>query len=375
MNQNCYDTSKVMPRALGGRYTKPGKYLLEGEHIFRKAKSFGIHTSNESFCVTRGISVFQINEQLVQPEYLLYLVIQNNDIFKQFHSIIFCMTMPVVIENYELQKEIVNDKKIDYLEETEEERTADAQRLGIKQNVSDLEHMLGMPRHKIEESLYILEHTSPDAADYAQEIAKELQSLRDNFNYLDRVIEFNNSLIQSCYLSDTPQDFSEFMQHYVAGWHNYGGHFFDLTLVDNLGENKQVCFDETRITLMLDALLNNAARHGFQKKYSPGNVVEIRLSAVRYDNQPYVLIRVANNGDPMAEGFTINKYITRGRFSAKSGRSGLGGYHVYQVAKCHHGYLYLGRDETWNMIVEILLPLEENPAQQLSEYEHGESCI
>jgi sensor histidine kinase regulating citrate/malate metabolism len=60
----------------------------------------------------------------------------------------------------------------------------------------------------------------------------------------------------------------------------------------------------------------------------------------------------------MPENFTFDDYISRHRYSAETGRSGLGGYHVYQVVTGHHGKLRLNQNEQWNMIVEILLPLE-----------------
>jgi sensor histidine kinase regulating citrate/malate metabolism len=129
---------------------------------------------------------------------------------------------------------------------------------------------------------------------------------------------------------------------------------------------------------MLDAILSNAIRHGFMKDktYTEHNCVDIDLSTVVYMGKPYVQMRVANNGEPMQDGFSIKDYISRGRFSAQTGRSGLGGYHVYQVVKGHNGFLYLDSNNVWNMVVEILLPLEGViSSDDLTEYEHGEACI
>ena len=45
------------------------------------------------------------------------------------------------------------------------------------------------------------------------------------------------------------------------------------------------------------------------------------------------MMRIGNNGAPLNKDFTLNDYITRGRFKSDSGRSGLGGYHVNAVVQ------------------------------------------
>ena len=69
----------------------------------------------------------------------------------------------------------------------------------------------------------------------------------------------------------------------------------------------------------------------------------------------------------------MKDYITRGRYSANTGRSGLGGYHVYQIAKGHNGFLYLDSNKIWNVIVEVLLPISNVDVNDLPIYEH--ECI
>ena len=104
-----------------------------------------------------------------------------------------------------------------------------------------------------------------------------------------------------------------------------------------------------------------------------GNSVQIRLSLVEREAKPFVLISVANNGTAMADGFTIHDFISRGRFSATSGRSGLGGFHTYQIVKGHDGFLYLDSNKQWSVIVEVLLPLDSSSINNIPEYDH--ECI
>ena len=126
---------------------------------------------------------------------------------------------------------------------------------------------------------------------------------------------------------------------------------------------------------MLDSILNNAVRHGFHKRknHTEHNMVLIALSAVEYDGKPYLKLSIANNGDPMADGFTIEDYTSRGRYTASTGRSGLGGHHVFQIAKGHHGFLYLDSNKVWNMVVEVLLPIESALLNDIPAYEN--ECI
>lgn len=134
-------------------------------------------------------------------------------------------------------------------------------------------------------------------------------------------------------------------------------------------------FDKTLLTVMLDSILNNAIRHSFHKRknYTDHNMVLLRLSVVEYKDAPYIQLSVANNGDPIAEGFTIEDYISRGRYAATTGRSGLGGYHVHQIAKGHNGFLCLDSNKMWNMIVEVLLPIESTEYNDIPAYDN--ECI
>lgn len=110
-----------------------------------------------------------------------------------------------------------------------------------------------------------------------------------------------------------------------------------------------------------------------KKNYTDHNSVQIGISLVEYNEYPYVQVAVANNGDPIADGFTIKDYTSRGRYATSTGRSGLGGHHVYQIAKGHKGYLYLDSNKVWNTIVEVLLPIESTMSNEIPVYEN--ECV
>ena len=281
------------------------------------------------------------------------------------------MMLPIVIDSLEIQKKLVDNEIQLYNQKLDAEREADALRLGVKQNVSDLEHMLGSTQLRITKIITRLERVTP-ANEHFQHLVK---SLKDNVEYMNRIIHYNNARIDSESFNLKRGDIAEFINAYVDAWNNYGGEYFKLLIENRLDADVQLSFDKTLFTVMLDSILNNAIRHGFHKRknYTDHNTVQISLSAVEYNGQPYLQLSVANNGDSIAEGFSITDYISRGRYTTSTGRSGLGGYHVYQIVKGHNGFLYLDSNKVWNMIVEVLLPIETTILNDIPTYDN--ECI
>ena len=76
------------------------------------------------------------------------------------------------------------------------------------------------------------------------------------------------------------------------------------------------------------------------------------------DDRKYVLLSVSNNGKPFPDDFSLQRYISRGEFSGESGRTGLGGNHVYSIAKRHEGFINLTSSPEWPVIIEVLIPVE-----------------
>ena len=74
---------------------------------------------------------------------------------------------------------------------------------------------------------------------------------------------------------------------------------------------------------LFDTLLDNAYRHGFHQLESPSYCVLISSTCVKLHDKDYVLIEVANNGNPFSEGFSLKKFNTRGTFVGATGRTGL----------------------------------------------------
>ncbi len=281
------------------------------------------------------------------------------------------MMLPIVIDSLENQRKLVNKEIQNYEQNVSAEREADALRLGVKRNISDLEHMLGSTQLRIGKIIARLEKVTPSSKNYLHLV----KSMKDNVEYMNRIIHYNSTRIETESFNMKEGDIAEFINNYVDAWNNYGGEYFELSIQNMLHDNVKMSFDKILLTVMLDSILNNAVRHGFHKRknHTGHNAVQISLSEVEYNGLPYILVSVANNGDPIAEGFTIEDYVSRGRYSSSTGRSGLGGHHVYQIAKGHNGFLYLDSNKVWNMIVDVLLPIESSTTNALPAYEN--ECI
>ncbi len=203
----------------------------------------------------------------------------------------------------------------------------------LKKTSSDLIHMLGTPYIRINNALELL------SLDVDDESKTRIDYIRDNFGYIKRLIEMNGADF-----NDYPKkkiSIVDFMERYIAGWENYGSKTFSIEFYydENLEGENTVLANETALAIMMDCLLDNANRHGFQKTNSPDNKVKIHLDRAKVGNENSVIIAVGNNGKPMPKDFSIDDYIASGKFGTGTGRSGLGGNHVYKIVSSMGGTL------------------------------------
>ena len=323
------------------------------------------------FYTAPQVNVFSVNEEYVTPEYLLYLLTNHPSLTSSKMSILSFAKFPFVIDDKKHQMQMVDNLLKQHADKEKAEHEANERRLGVKRNISDLEHMLGSTQMKLNNIIDRLSRVSPNNEKYPEMI----KQLKDNMEYMNRVIHYNNASIEEETLNIKEHDFWGYIDNYLSAWSNYGGNYFNFVIENYITSRFDISFDKDLFTVMLDSVLNNAIRHGFHKRkdYTSDNKVNFAFLLEKYKNEPYLVIRIANNGDPMSDDFTIEDYIARGRYTATTGRSGLGGYHVYQVVKGHKGYLALDSNKVWNVIVDILIPVNNVEYDNLSEYEH--ECI
>lgn len=357
------------------RLRKPEYYRnsINDNYSSSEKPLYALYKGGYDIICSKSIIVMKINEDIVTPEYLIYVLL-NNELSINYGiplEVLMKMKVGVEIEDIVQQKNIVNRIIQQYDEKKRLEREADAKRLGIQQNISDLEHMLGPTQFRIGRIFSSIQMNISQSKD----CSKLFKELKDNVDYMNRIIKYSYAKINEKDLHLKKNDIIDFIKNYCNSWNNYSGNYFDLSLDISLQKERNILFDKTFLSVLLDSILTNAERHGFDKTQQKGNKVNISISEELCFEKPYIIIRIANNGHPFPTGFTMNDYITRGRFSADTGRSGLGGYHVYKIAKGHQGFIYIGSNMSWNTFIDILLPSINTINEYLKIYEHENECI
>ena len=247
------------------------------------------------------------------------------------------------------------------------------QRLGIRDASSDVAHILGTSFHKISTAINMLQQEVA-----ANDTKDALDSINDNFKYIQRMITTVGADFESGRLKLSNINVNDFVKSYIYSWRNFGSDIFELSYHSNVSDDTYIKVDADMFRVLFDTILRNAYKHGFYAQGTPDNKVEITTSFVRKEDREYILVEFANNGVPFPKGFDINQYIKRGAFAGDTGNTGLGGYHIYSIVKRHDGFLNLADSKAWPVIIEVLIPVElydEMDTDKFVEYGNSETCI
>lgn len=329
-------------------------YLMANQDapVFVPASRFEKIAEGKYALAKNGFLIFSIDFSIMLPEYIFFLckqgfwekILNNRDYTLYFSAVDItieeCFLTEFDIEGVSLRKDIpslsqqrerINNFRTEekYLDDI----VASKERKMLKKTSSDLIHMLGTPYTRINNALELL------ALDVNDEGKSRVEYIRDNFGYIKRLIEMNGANFND--YPKTKINIVKFMEQYILGWENYGSKTFSIELsCDGKFERENtILANETALSIMMDCLLDNANRHGFHKTKSPDNKVKIHLDLTTLGKEHAVIIAVGNNGRPMPKDFSIDDYITSGKFGTDTGRSGLGGSHVYKIVSSMDGTL------------------------------------
>lgn len=325
-----------------------------------------------------GFLIFNLDFSIMLPEFVLYLckqgswekLLKSRDYSLYFNMYdetmegcfltemndYYSVSLQNEIPSLAQQREIIDRFRAEekYLDDI----VASKERKMLKKTSSDLIHMLGTPYHRIHNALDLL---SLDVDDKGK---SRINYIRDNFGYIRRLIEMNGADFND-YQKDRI-DIVKFIERYILGWENYGSKTFTIEFYcdGEFEEEGTILANETALTIMMDCLLDNANRHGFHKTKSPDNKVKIHLDRTTLGDENAVIISVGNNGKPMPKNFSIDDYITSGKFGTDTGRSGLGGSHVFKIVSTMGGTLDFiseavssAEKEEWWTTFMITIPL------------------
>ena len=303
--------------------------------------------------VPKGFLVFILDFSRLLPEFVFFLcrqgswekLLRNRD-----YSIYFTEIQPSMEECFLTEMSEINgvslrgelpslsrqrERIADFRAEEKylDDIVASKERKMLKKTSSDLIHMLGTPYTRINNALELL---SLDVDDKGKSM---INYIRDNFGYIRRLIEMNGADFND--YSKDRIDIVTFIERYILGWENYGSKTFTIEFYcdSEFEGGNTILANETALTIMMDCLLDNANRHGFHKTKSPDNKVKIHLDHTTLGDENAVIISVGNNGKPMPKDFGIEDYIASGKFGTDTGRSGLGGSHVYKIVSSMGGTL------------------------------------
>lgn len=268
-----------------------------------------------------------------------------------------------------MQEALMVTLKNQYIQRKEREFRTEMERYGIRAASSDLNHMLSPTFLQVNSILNQLEKESKDQP--------LVESIRNNIAYMDRMIKHTGIDFNSYQLACDEIRINDFFQKYIDACRNLSKISFQMEYTTNTHKWSTFCIDEDLFKYLLDTILENVYRHGFEQKEVLGAMVNISTTPTLIDEKPYLLLSIANNGKPFPEGFTMEKFIGRGECSGNTKNTGLGGYHIYHIIKSHNGFLNITGTSAWPVIYEILIPMEDmfdNEAKLLN-YGNRANCI
>lgn len=268
-----------------------------------------------------------------------------------------------------MQEALMVTLKDQYIQRKEREFRTEMERYGIRAASSDLNHMLGPTYSRIRSVLYQLGQSDTDSS--------LIDSIRNNVDYMDRMIKYTGIDFSSYHPTLGEIGVNSFFQDYIESCKNFNSTSFLLEYTSSMDDDTTFCIEKDLFKYLLDTILENVYRHGFEQKEVLGAMVHISTAPTLIDEKPYLLLSIANNGRPLPEDFSIEKFIGRGECCGETKHTGLGGYHTYHIIKSHNGYLNITGTSTWPVIYEILIPIEDlfDDETNLLIYENRANCI
>ncbi len=350
------------------------KHKYKGPHLAINLQGkIYVHRGASAFYVGTALSrsVFKVNENRVNIEYLAYKLLES-DIFEKvikgtyipYVNTSQLLTYKIVVDiDKEKQRRIVTNARRRF-------REIENKRLGIREVGGDLSHMLGRPKETIGNLINMLLSSET----ISETDCEAVRSIRDNFDYMNRLIDMVGADFLSMSVSAREVHIAKLVKEYALSLRNLQfANIFNLKEEITLPENVVIDCDEDMIRVILDTAFRNAYVHGFEKRYSESNVVKLGCRAVEYDECSYACITIANNGNPLAKGFSIEDFATRGKKVSKMG-TGKGGYHIYTIAKRFNGYINISSSKEWAFILDVLIPARNIDCNDILEG-YGSKCI
>lgn len=344
---------------------------LRGQHIIlstRGGRGITIywHRDNTDFLIQSGFPL-KVDANRIHLEYLIYLLLSSKPLFDFVNGnsygrsierdYDYLLNYHMVIEP-DLNKQRALVKTIINKEVQARQKVLDA--IKARQNINtaagDIVHMLGTPFLAQQNIIGRIQDYKGDKN--APAYTKNVDALIAASSYIQRIVNAMNADFATASFVKESIDLGVIVKNYINNIQISEIIKYPIEAI-SIPDDIFVKADTTMLQILLDSIIENASRHGFRKEQRKEYRISVSVEKVIFNEEPFALLSIKNNGYPMPKNFTLEDYVSKGRFNGESGRSGLGGYHVYSITKKHNGYIYLRSDEDWNFIIDILLPLTE----------------
>ena len=325
------------------------------------------------------IFTFQINDSQITPEYICF-VLAEEDIQADIKSRGEGSFMHRVDRKSFLDIEIpIPDTEQESLFLQEEMRFVSERktRLAEKEKEAHKESLADIT-DDIEDKIHLLGPYNFDVQSGINRILKKLQKgekldasthiFKDSDIRLDSYLENLLSKSQSAgYITasiggsifqdvDRPTDCFLFLQDYLTYLQaddTYEGIKFNLQPIPS---PFPLMITPRSLRLVLDTVVRNAVMHGFSDGFYGEKRIEI---AIAEDVIPgMVVLSIANNGLPAAEGFSEDLYERKFGKCGRTGHTGRGGFFVSNAMHFYKGAVSIStEDEKWPFIVNLHIPV------------------
>jgi len=187
-------------------------------------------------------------------------------------------------------------------------------------------------------------------------VAEAIEMARNNISQMEKLIKDTRKVIteeipMEEFNSVNLRDFLDAAKKKYANG--------NIRLDIDCDQNIQYEMHETSFAEMIDNFIRNAEVHGFAKK-SKRTKLKISIMVTKRKNDSSLIIEIKNNGAPLPDELTVEKFTEFGNKGKNSHGDGLGGAWIYKVIRAHRGDLEIIReDKEYPVNFKITLPQTE----------------
>mgnify|MGYP006285521947 FL=1 len=340
--------------------------------------------TNEPIFISQDILAFKVDDSKIDP-YFLINELHADYIQQQLEGYRLGTTIPYVrkadflkvkinIPNLNEQRAKVaglNEitSKIESLKEERDKLVHDTAKKQFDEEAS-LKHTLGRPRQNIlsyaEALKDFFESNNSEAVREVNEEFKQIigQNLSDVFNQIKEDINFISELLERGEIGLNLKDYTlkiinlkEVNKSFKAindSSFNFTFNVFSFENNEDISHQGILC-NTTLLKILINNILNNAHRYGFDKPDSKNEVIA-DLNVL----DDYLILDIKNNGKPFPNNFNKEKFITKYSTGDPKNGTGLGGYDINRIIEYFDGIwdLLLNKDKIYPVWYKIQFPIK-----------------